>query len=119
MRHRRFTRLVNVATILVVWHGILLSLPHTHGAKGIPHYATVCTATEPGSTAVHLHPASALIPPHACLACLVASAHGASAPEHHGVLAPQSAVVQTRRTLCRRSDTHLHLPSLRAPPSAA
>jgi len=119
MRNRRFGWLIDVAAVLVAWHGILLSLPHTHAARDVPHYATVCTAAEPGSSAVHLHPSSSLIQPHGCLACLVASAHGASVPAHNGVMAPRSAVVRTRRATCRRFDTHLHLPSLRAPPSLA
>jgi hypothetical protein len=118
VRHRRFAWLVDAATVLVAWHAILLSVPHTHGAKDIPRYATVCAAAVAGSTAVHLHPSSVLIPPHACLACLVASANGATVTHHHGVEAPRRAVVRSRRIMGRRSDIHLHLPPLRAPPSA-
>ncbi|NOZ95759.1 MAG: hypothetical protein GXP47_13625 [Acidobacteria bacterium] len=118
-RYRRIAGLVNIAAVLVAWHGVLLSLPHTHGDRNVPRYAEVCTATHPGSMAVHLHPAPELIPPHGCLACLVSSAHGASIAAHRGVMAPRSLPVRTTRIICRRADTYRHLPSLRAPPSKA
>jgi len=118
-RCRRIAWLVNLAAVLVAWHGILLSVPHSHGSKDIPRYAVVCTATQAGSSAVHLHPAPELMPSHGCLACLVASAHGAPAAETQGTLVLRALPVRATRVICRRSDIHRHLPSLRAPPSRA
>jgi len=108
--------MVNVAAILVAWHGILLTLPHNHHEKGVPQYAEICTATHPGSQVVHLHPTPDLIPPHGCLACLVSSVHGTPVSWHQSTESAAGAVALPVRTTCRRSDTHRHLPSLRAPP---
>ncbi len=118
-RYRTIAWLVNVATVLVAWHGILLSLPHTHHDNDVPRYAAVCEATRAGSSVVHLHPAPGLIPPHGCLACLVSSVHGTPVSWHESVAFHAAVAIRTVRVNCRRADSYRDLPSLRAPPSMA
>ena len=73
MRRRRFSLLV-AAAFLVTWHGVILSLPHTHTAEpDVPRFDGYCSVAYPGSHQFHIHPEGHQLPPHFCLACLVRS----------------------------------------------
>jgi len=117
---RRPFSLLLIAALLVAWHGLILSLPHTHTIDpDVPRFAGHCSAAHPGSHVFHLHPESRRLPPHFCLACLVRSTVAAQAgseislgpaPAHSIAAAiPPSVVI----------DGHTALPNLRAPPSVS
>ncbi len=73
MRRRRFLHVVTMAAaVLAVWHGMLLSLPHTHADRDVPRYAADCSVAFPGSGQYHLHRIPGAVPAHGCLACLAA-----------------------------------------------
>ena len=71
---RRPLSLLTAAVFLVAWHGVILSLPHTHtGEPNVPRFDGHCSVAYPGSHQFHIHPEGQQLPPHFCLACLVRS----------------------------------------------
>ncbi len=107
------------AVLLVAWHGVLLSLPHTHRADpGVPAMANVCVVAHPGSHRFHVHPEGRQLPPHGCLACLVRStvAAGTSPVFATGPAVARRAPVAAFLQLAAVDATFL--PDLRAPPAA-
>ena len=109
--------LVTAAAFLMTWHGIMLSLPHSHADAGIPQEELICSASHPLSTTFHLHAAGHALTPHACLACLAGSNH-ASAPATMAAGPVISKHVQEAVAVadcCPHG--RFHLPLLRGPPS--
>jgi hypothetical protein len=104
--------------MLVAWHGLLLSTPHSHAENAVPQEELVCSASHPSSQESHLHEAGQLLTPHTCLACLAgsnfAAMGGASIIEMTTVVSGASVVSATD---CR-FETLAHLADLRAPPFA-
>lgn len=105
-----------VAVVLVMWHGLILSLPHTHGDPTVPQEAVSCSAALAGAQVVHLHQTGRALPAHPCLACLVGSTFAVTSSwvpfvDAGETVADWAAPHQSCRTTC-----HAHLPGLRAPP---
>ena len=104
------------ATVLVTWHGMLLSLPHTHSDPGVPQTEISCTVSQPGSPTLHLHGEGRVLDSHPCLACLAGSTAAIAwqdVPVAPTAAAP--ATIVSARPGCRFG-IHAHLPNLRAPP---
>jgi len=73
-------RTLFVVTVLapaLLWHGVLLGLPHTHDANDVARYAINCSVSQTSSSAVHLHAISERLEHGGCLACLVAASSAA------------------------------------------
>ena len=117
MVKRRSWSPVVLAAAVLVWHGLLLGLPHTHTDPKVPRYEAPCTAAHPESHAYHLHRSAHQIAPHLCLACL-ASSTVADSEAGQPFLEPEplSRVPQIATPNCRH-EIHAYLPDLRAPPA--
>jgi len=105
-----------IAAVLVVWHGVILSLPHTHTDRNVPQEAISCTASQAGSHDVHLHHRGRAMAAHPCLACLAGST---IAEMPCAVPFMQDVATGTRQQSAwkdHRSGTHAQLPDPRAPP---
>ena len=109
--------LVTVAALLMTWHGLILSLPHSHLDVDIPQEELACSASHPLSGTFHLHGAGEVLTPHHCLACLAGSNH-ASAPVAMKLGVVISEYVQPAAAVadCRSHD-RFHLPLHRGPPT--
>lgn len=104
--------------MLVVWHGVMLSTPHTHADAAVPQEELVCSASHPLSQTHHLHGSGRLLSPHPCLACLAGSTI-ADAPGTAGIGAASACdVLVAIAASDLRSRLHTHLPLLRGPPPA-
>ncbi len=109
--------LVIVAALLMTWHGIMLSLPHSHADTGVPQEELICSASHPLSTTFHLHAEGHALTPHPCLACLAGSNHASTpATMTLGSMISDHVQVAVAVTDCR-SHSRFHLPLLRGPPS--
>ena len=105
-----------VAAVLVVWHGVILSLPHTHADPNVPQEAISCTASQVGSQDFHLHQRGRAMAAHPCLACLAGST---IAEMPYAVPFMRDVATGTHLQSAwkiHRSGTHAHLPDPRAPP---
>jgi hypothetical protein len=110
------TLLLGAAT-LVLWHGVLLGVPHNHVDTAVPQEELACSASHSLSQTSHLHAAGHLLEYHACLACF-AGTSGATAPGHAAltVRLPSIALLSISSSDCR-SQIHPNLPPHRGPPS--
>jgi hypothetical protein len=111
----RVPALVLVAT-MVVWHGLLQGVPHTHADRAVPQELLSCWASHPFSQEAHLHSAGKVMTPHVCLACLAGSVAAAiPAASCGGVTAVEPSAVEVVTTHLR-SQLNAGLPLLRGPP---
>jgi hypothetical protein len=110
--------LVTMAALLMPWHGLILSLPHSHVDVDIPQEELACSASHPLSGTFHLHGAGEVLTPHHCLACLAGSNH-ASAPVTMTLGVVISEYVQPAAVVTDcRSHGRFHLPLSRGPPTS-
>ena len=96
--------LVTAAALLMTWHGIMLSLPHSHADVDIPQEELACSASHPLSGSFHLHGAGEVLNPHHCLAMTL------------GIVISEYAQPAAAVTDCR-SHGRFHLPLHRGPPT--
>ncbi len=104
------------AMVLVVWHGMILSLPHTHGDRTAPEDIVSCSAAAAGAQTVHLHRAGRTLPAHPCLACLAGSTFAVTSSWAPFVDAGETVADRAAPHRSCRTTSHAHLPGLRAPP---
>ena len=109
--------LVTAAALLMTWHGVMLSLPHSHVDADIPQEELACSASHPLSGTFHLHSAGEVLTPHHCLACLAGSNH-ASAPVTmtFGIVISENVQPAAAVADCRLH-SRFHLPLHRGPPT--
>lgn len=109
--------LLLLAAILLTWHGVLISTPHSHADRSVPQEELACSASSPSSQNHHLHDSGRLRAPRPCLACLA----GPTSAEVFGVagLATSAAGKSTSVTVSPdlRSRLQTQLPLLRGPPA--
>jgi hypothetical protein len=105
-----------VAAVLVVWHGMILSLPHIHADPTVPQEAVSCSAALAGAQVVHLHHAGRTLPAHPCLACLAGTTFAVASSWVRLVGAGETVADRTTPHRSCRTTFHAHLPGLRAPP---
>jgi hypothetical protein len=111
----RVPALALVAT-LVVGHGLVQGLPHTHSDHSVPQELLDCRASHPFSKEAHLHSAGKLMTQHVCLACLAGSiAAAAPAASCVGMTAAGPPAIEVTTTRLR-SQLDAELPLLRGPP---
>ncbi len=118
MRRRPFSLFI-AAVLLVAWHGLILSLPHTHTEEpNVPRFDGYCSVAYPGSHQFHIHPEGHQLPPHFCLACLVRSTTATVGGWSFGInLTPARDFVQAA-SRSQGAGTPTVLPQKRAPPFA-
>jgi hypothetical protein len=114
---RRRVRVAAIAALLVAWHGLLLSLPHTHHGERCKIDVARCSATQPGSSAFHLHGVVRELPHALCLACLVASTVAALGPCDHMLGSSVRAALRLDAPYRYEQGAPVPLPRLRAPPT--
>lgn len=105
------------AALLVVWQGVVFSVPHDHADIAVPQEELACSASHPSSTTEHLHGSGRILSPHPCVACLV----GSTAAETHGIVeidtAPDICWIVAPEICDLRSSENARLPLLRGPPA--
>jgi hypothetical protein len=107
-----------LATLSLLWHGVMLTVPHDHADPTVPQEELACSASNPSSQTNHLHGAGHMLTPHPCVACLAGSntADVSGTVVVKGVaIAPSSGVTVS---VDRRSQIFSHLPLKRGPPLA-
>lgn len=115
---RQRIRLAAVAALLVAWHGVLLSLPHTHHGDRLEIDVARCSATQPGSSVFHFHGVVRELPHAFCLACLVASTIAALGPADRVPGSSATAALRLDAPYPYEARALTLLPRLRAPPPA-
>jgi len=105
-----------VAAMSLTWHGVLLSIPHTHADDVVPREELACSASRPLSQTNHLHGSGHSVSPHPCLACLA----GTAVTDGLGLAEVEEAAVGESVAVARTSDLRsrllIQLPFLRGPP---
>ncbi len=103
--------------MLLVVHGVVSLVPHTHGDASVPRLDTQCAAARSPVPLFHLHTGAPQLPGHPCLACLIGPAsmavpgHGEWTVAERAVPAVWWLAPYTLFQPCR------DLPGQRAPPA--
>jgi len=105
-----------VAAVLVVWHGMILSLPHIHADPTVPQEVVSCSASLAGAQTAHLHRTGGYLPAHPCLACLAGSTFAVASSWTPLVDAGEAVADRATPHRSCRTTFHAYLPGLRAPP---
>ena len=113
------TFLLFAAAMLLAWHGVVLSTPHTHADTAISQEELACLASRPLSQTNHLHGSGHSVTHHLCLACLA----GTAVADAMRLAEVEEAAVgkSTRMTASSdlRSRLYIQLPFLRGPPATS